>query len=375
MSITSFVKEHAAVTPNADIVERWESRIVPNGLQNRGAEGADFYLGNWGKGLKAPKAIAFARIAEIKGATEMAARFWEEAYFLATGSRERLAAGAQACDEGETATVATPTLKSSFNQQPQVPVAVDRATAMMYAADPAWGVQEKKNGRRLMIRVRGKVVTGGNKKGLAGVVPLPVADLLASRSDAEPDGEDVPGAYYAFDLLSVGTTDLRQCRFEERYAALVKHLAGVSDAVRVVPLITEHDAKLAFIKSLEAENAEGFILKRLDAPYIPGEKAGTQFKFQFRAINAFIVGPQNGLKRSVQISVMRADGSIRGVGSVTIPANAEIPTEGSIAEIQYLYVENGLDGCLHQPVFLEGRDDAAPDDCQEKKLKPKGAND
>ncbi len=210
---------------------------------------------------------------------------------------------------------------------------------MMYAADPAWGVQEKKNGRRLMIRVRGKVVTGGNKKGLAGVVPLPVADLWPHAAMPEPDGEDVPGAYYAFDLLSVGTTDLRQCRFEERYAALVKHLAGVSGAVRVVPLITEHDAKLAFIKSLEAENAEGFILSGSMRLH-PGEKAGTKFKFQL-AINAFIVGPRKRIKRSVQISATRADGSIRGVGSVTIPANAEIPTEGSIAEIQYLYVENG----------------------------------
>ena len=121
MSITSFVKEHAAVTPNADIVERWESRIVPNGLQNRGAEGADFYLGNWGKGLKAPKAIAFARIAEIKGATEMAARFWEEAYFLATGSRERLAAGAQACDEGERPRSQRPRSRVPSTSSPRCP--------------------------------------------------------------------------------------------------------------------------------------------------------------------------------------------------------------------------------------------------------------
>ncbi len=38
----------------------------------------------------------------------MARPFLEEGVFLATGSRERVAAGAQACDEGETATVARP---------------------------------------------------------------------------------------------------------------------------------------------------------------------------------------------------------------------------------------------------------------------------
>ena len=90
MSITEFVARcHKNVkTPNAEIIERWNTRVVPQGLQARGRAGAADYLARYGKGISGKKVVALALMAEQAGAAEMAAGFWEKAYQLETGNSE-----------------------------------------------------------------------------------------------------------------------------------------------------------------------------------------------------------------------------------------------------------------------------------------------
>ena len=51
------------------------------GWHEAGRSGAEAYLGAYGRGLGAAKAIALALCADAHSAREMAARFWEEAFF------------------------------------------------------------------------------------------------------------------------------------------------------------------------------------------------------------------------------------------------------------------------------------------------------
>lgn len=90
MSITEFVARcHKNVkTPNSEIIERWNTRVVPQGLQARGRAGAADYLARYGKGISGKKVVALALMAEQAGAAEMAAGFWEKAYQLETGNSE-----------------------------------------------------------------------------------------------------------------------------------------------------------------------------------------------------------------------------------------------------------------------------------------------
>ena len=116
---------------------------------------------------------------------------------------------------------------------------------------------------------------------------------------------------------------------------------------------------------------EGFVLKDLYARYEPG--AGTtQRKFQFRKSASFIAGVRNpNGRRSVQLFVLRADGSRRDMGFVTIPGSAQMPCPEEIVAVQYLYVHGGPTGKLDQPVSEGVRltGDADTNDCLETKLK------
>jgi len=91
----------------APIAERWNTRILPRGLHTQGKDGARAYLESYGKNIAAPKVAELATCAEIMGATEMAAGFWEVAYELETGSCATFLGGAQgsgqkSCEESST---------------------------------------------------------------------------------------------------------------------------------------------------------------------------------------------------------------------------------------------------------------------------------
>ncbi len=371
-SIQQFVTEHASVTPCSDIVSRWETRVIPFGLHTRGRAGADSYLGQYGKGIRPPKVIQFARLAAIKGFPEMAAGFWEHAFLLETGERASLSV--TGASPTPVATLRAPALKESFRQLPQLLTAVDRDTAMRLARQPNIGIQEKEDGERLLTRTAGDLVVGGNKKGLIAFVPPGVADELLRVGNSETDGERIGATYHVFDLLSHRGVDFRQLGFIERYrrlAAIVAESGEDSGAVKLVPLVTDHDAKLECIAELERTGKEGFVLKDLHAPYVPGDGT-TQVKYQFRQSASFIAGASNpNGRRSVQVFVLRADGSRRDMGFVTISGSMELPRPGQIVSVRYLYVYAGPEGKLHQPVFEGVRrcGDADENDCLESKLK------
>lgn len=90
MNIIEFVAGYhgKSKSPNSEIVERWNTRVVPQGLHAQGRAGAADYLARYGKGISAKKVAALALMAEQAGADEMAAGFWEKAYQLETGKSE-----------------------------------------------------------------------------------------------------------------------------------------------------------------------------------------------------------------------------------------------------------------------------------------------
>ncbi|MBI5767878.1 MAG: hypothetical protein HZA93_08780 [Verrucomicrobia bacterium] len=366
---------HAAVIPGSEILARWESRIFASGLHTRGRAGVASYLGQYGKGIRPPKLIQFARLADIKGCPELAAGFWEHAFFLETGERATL--GPTSAEPA--ARLVVPALKESFGQLPQLLTAVDEEEALRLASQPGIGIQEKKNGCRLLTKTVGERVTGGNKLGLLTAVPLPVADDLLRLGDADFDGERIGATYHVFDLLEQHGADLRGRGFLTRYRQLVALFAdyGEVDAIKLVPVVTDPVEKLRFITELKQAGKEGFVLKRLDAPYVSGASP-TQWKFQFRASASFIAGEANpNGRRSVQLFVLRADGTRRDLGFVTVPPSAEMPRPGDIVSVRYLYVHAGSTGKLHQPVFegIRPPGDAEAGDCLEAKLKIVAADD
>jgi len=93
MELQSFIYEHVAkkskdgvIKVTSAINKRWETRVVAQGLDAQGADGARAYLARYGNNIAAPKVIDLALCAQAKGAQEMAMAFWVKAYKLTFGS-------------------------------------------------------------------------------------------------------------------------------------------------------------------------------------------------------------------------------------------------------------------------------------------------
>jgi hypothetical protein len=79
----------------AAIEQRWNTRIIPRGLDKLGRDGARLYIESYGKGISAGKLVELAICGEVKGAPEVAAGFWEAAYLMETGVSNEYGGGAE----------------------------------------------------------------------------------------------------------------------------------------------------------------------------------------------------------------------------------------------------------------------------------------
>ncbi len=77
---TEFKNANRSRRTNADIDQRWQTRVIALGLH--GHDGGLDYLSQFGRTMAAPKAIKFANKAEREGDLEMAEVFWAKAFIL-----------------------------------------------------------------------------------------------------------------------------------------------------------------------------------------------------------------------------------------------------------------------------------------------------
>ena len=253
---------------------------------------------------------------------------------------------------------------------PQLLNSIDEEQALKLVEDDGWWMQEKFDGKRVLIRKDGTEVIGINRKGLAVALPEPVVEQAMRLGGRQwlMDGEAVGDACFVFDLLELDGVDQRQQPYHIRFEALGGIVTG--DVIRVAETVATTDEKRSMLERLRRLNREGAVFKRHTAPYVPGRPSsgGNQLKLKFTATASCIVEKASPTKRSVALVLL--DGRKRvGVGNVTIPANQPIPKARSIVEVRYLYAYPG--GSLYQPVCLGVRDDVGPDACTVGQLKYK----
>jgi len=129
--------------------------------------------------------------------------------------------------------------------------------------------------------------------------------------------------------------------------------------------------KHEIFNTLRQTGAEGVVIKHLDAAFQPGRPAsgGSQLKYKFVETASFIIAGANVGKRSVALELI-ANGVRVPAGNVTIPPNHEVPAEGAVVEIRYLYAYRES-GSIYQPVCLGPRDDIPVEECTTGQLKYK----
>jgi bifunctional non-homologous end joining protein LigD len=255
---------------------------------------------------------------------------------------------------------------------PQLLNPVDEQQASTLVTDDDWCMQEKKDGRRLLLKKEGETLIGINRKGLAAALPITVVQSANQLTeDFILDGECVGDVLYAFDLLRRGEESLLVQPYRTRLNQLIDLLDyAIHPHIQLIETAFEQTDKVALLQSLQQGKREGVVFKRLDASYTPGRPSsgGTQRKHKFYATLSAVVAQINE-QRSIALSLFNGTTWV-SAGNVTVPSNERIPVPGAVIEVRYLYAFPES-RALYQPVYLKLRHDLAPMECVVSQLKYK----
>jgi bifunctional non-homologous end joining protein LigD len=275
---------------------------------------------------------------------------------LAKGYKIRAAGGAFK------APIATVTAKQDSGLRPQLLNAITEEEAEAYVNDDGWVAQEKFDGEHMLLqRTAIGLFKAANKKGV--ITPVPTGVQEAVRAVKGPwviDGEIVGDKFHAFDLLETHEGDLRRLPYNVRFTLLEKRFGWIESAsFEVAPTVYGTPAKRGFIYGLKSANKEGVVFKDKGAAWNEGRpnSGGAALKLKFWASISCLVLEVNSNRRSVMVAL-----GDKPMGNVTIPTNFQVPTQGQVVEVRYLYV-NGAEGSLYQPVYLGVRKDVDPEEC------------
>ncbi|MFJ9448390.1 hypothetical protein ACIRRH_42260 [Kitasatospora sp. NPDC101235] len=181
---------------------------------------------------------------------------------------------------------------------------------------------------------------------------------IRRRSPRGPrPGEDFKIVFAAFDLLALGTDDLRSHPYHDRRAELDQLLHNAPAAITTVPATQDLPSTLAW---LSAPGVEGLVLKRTDAPYRPGKPAGGWLKWRERhPVDLIVVGvtATDPAHQALVLAQPNHAGRLRPV-AVTLPIGtvlrAEIAPllhpEGDVRDLPEPVV--GLPGSGHRGRYL-----------------------
>lgn len=156
MDFQTYIESKRGKKPNQEIIERWQTRVLPRELQNQGERGAQQYLDDYGKSIAAPKCILLAIQAENCGFGEMAMGFWKKAFSLETG---QIASGGVASTAAAIPVLQTPEINIiedfPFEMQPGRLVTMQPVDGQKdreyYIRNPNYWGQPKRDGNKVVV--------------------------------------------------------------------------------------------------------------------------------------------------------------------------------------------------------------------------------
>ena len=284
--------------------------------------------------------------------------------------REKMAKGyTPGTDAGTTTPPDSPGQHSGIHCQLLNPINEQQLNQLLFNHD--YWMQEKLDGRRLLIRKDGDQITGINRLGFPTAVPEAIVRNAAKYPRSFLlDGEAVGDTFHAFDLLTIGPEDMRHLAFSVRYLRM-RDMLNAFDHPQIREVRVFFPPQSAgWFQQFKNEGKEGVVFKHKDAPYTPGRpnSGGSQLKYKFYETASFIVAKMND-QRSVSV-ILFEGGKERPAGNVTIPPNHDVPSPGTVVECRYLYAYKES-GSIYQPVFLGAREDIRAEECTTAQLKYK----
>ena len=284
--------------------------------------------------------------------------------------KEKIAKGyTPGTDAGTTTPPDSPGQHSGIHCQLLNPINEQQLNQLLFNHD--YWMQEKFDGRRLLIRKDGDQITGINRLGFPTAVPETIVrDAAKYPRSFLLDGEAVGDTFHAFDQLTIGPEDMRHLAFSVRYLRMRDMLNDFDHPhIREVRVFFPPQSA-GWFQQFKNEGKEGVVFKHKDAPYTSGRpnSGGSQLKYKFYETASFIVARVND-QRSVSLILFEGD-KVRPAGIVTIPPNHEVPAPGTVVECRYLYAFKES-GSIYQPVYLGARTDIRAEECTTAQLQYK----
>jgi len=229
-------------------------------------------------------------------------------------------------------------------------------------------MQTKHDGERRGASITSLEIIASNRRGLRVGLQKPIKDALEKLKDGgfidtEIDTEDMGGHLVVFDVLKFKGLDIKENPFSERVNYLNQlgeeiKSKKLDNALKVdSPTIADSLEKVkAFVERARSKNEEGVVFKNGDSNYYEGRPSsgGDALKLKFVESATLRVASISEGKRSVSIEI-NDNGNWVSVGKCTIPANQDMPNQGELIEVDYLYAIK--DGALFQPIYKGKRSD------------------
>jgi bifunctional non-homologous end joining protein LigD len=143
---------------------------------------------------------------------------------------------------------------------------------------------------------------------------------VGDRATARRKSAEVPASYLVFDVLHLDGRDLMPLPWHER-RPILDALALGGPAWATTPSVPGAGTEL--LETVRARRMEGVIAKRLDSPYLPGQRSRSWLKIKVQQSDEFVVGgwsPGAGRRDrhigSLLLGTPTDDGGLDYVGNV-----------------------------------------------------------
>lgn len=253
----------------------------------------------------------------------------------------------------------------------------EHTEAKIYLNNPAWVVEQKLDGERLIIEVNNREANGFNRKGEYTKVP----DNIAANFDRKAfdgtwmfDGELLGGKYFIFDCIAAADPKTTFTIYPElKHQARFDFLKTMMDRwtptnIELIPH-AEGTLKQPFYDACFNNHAEGVVFKLNLGHYRPGKRTIEMLKCKFTTTAEVVVtelhrdGSELGVSTGIYHGTQMVD-----AGGCKIPKEAlEFLKEDDVIEVRYLYASP--DHKLVQPIWLRPRFDKSPVECDTSQLK------
>jgi bifunctional non-homologous end joining protein LigD len=156
-------------------------------------------------------------------------------------------------------------IDGAVRPRPIRPVDIDISKAEKLISNHEWWLQEKYEGKHLLIRKSDVTVDGVDGAGM--IVPLPAAVTNAAKKVPfrwVMEGVCLDDTFTVFDLAQFEMMNFRGLTYMARLTALRKLLHRPSPHLNIAETGTEFMPKLRLLKRLREEGSKGIVLRKLN---------------------------------------------------------------------------------------------------------------